>query len=215
MNGSKLKFYRKDDNYIMKKLPLAICLGFLIAISLVCTVSKTEEALSGGVIRLHVRANSNSPEDQELKLKVRDRILSEAERLADKGADIESARALTNENLDFIEDIAEEEIKRNGFSYDVSVRFGKSEFPTKAYGDMTLPAGTYEALTVEIGSGKGENWWCVMFPPLCFADEAYAGVSPASEEILIGSLGNDTYSMVKGDKIQIKFKVYELIQSIW
>jgi len=208
-------FYYKRKEYIMKKLAISIALGFLIAVSLVCTVNKTEYALSNGVIRLHVKANSNSDEDQVLKLKVRDRILKEMEELSQSGASIEDIRRKTAESLKNIENIAIEEIKKQGYNYDVTAKLGKSEFPTKTYGDMTLPAGTYEALVVEIGSGDGENWWCVMFPPLCFADEAYAGTSPASEEILISNLGKDTYSMVKSDKIQIKFKVYELIQNIW
>ncbi len=197
----------------MKKLVLAICVGFCIAASVICTVNETEDALANGVIRLHIRANSNSEDDQELKLKVRDRLISESKKMMQKDMSIDDVRSYARQNLTDIRAIAIDEIRKNGYDYDVNVRFGKSEFPVKTYGDMTLPAGTYEALVVEIGASEGENWWCVMFPPLCFVDEACVG--PEAPEMLIESLGEDTYDMVSTDKIQIKFKVYELIRDIW
>jgi len=79
---------------------------------------------------------------------------------------------------------------------------------------MTLPAGTYEAMTVEIGSGEGNNWWCVMFPPLCFVEETVAVVDEKTEKILIQNMGKDTYSMLKDNKIQIKFKIYEAFKQM-
>ena len=197
----------------MKKLVLAICVGFCIAASVICTVNQTEDALANGVIRLHIRANSNSEEDQALKLKVRDRLLSESKKMMKNDMSIDEVRSYARENLADIRAIAVDEIRKNGYDYDVNVNYGKSEFPVKTYGDMTLPAGTYEALVVEIGASEGENWWCVMFPPLCFVDEACVG--PEAPEMLIESLGEDTYDMVSNDKIQIKFKVYELIRDIW
>jgi len=197
----------------MKKLVLAICVGFCIAASVICTVNETEDALANGVIRLHIRANSNSEDDQALKLKVRDRLISESKKMMQKDMSIDDVRSYARQNLTDIRSIAIDEIRKNGYDYDVNVRFGKSEFPVKTYGDMTLPAGTYEALVVEIGASEGENWWCVMFPPLCFVDEACVG--PEAPEMLIESLGEDTYDMVSTDKIQIKFKVYELIRDIW
>ena len=104
------------------------------------------------------------------------------------------------------------EIVKNGYNYPVRVSLGKSDFPKKEYGDMILPAGTYTALTVEIGEGKGDNWWCVMFPPLCFADESYVTTARQRREILIDSLGKETYEMVT-DNITIKFKLYEVIKN--
>ncbi len=198
----------------MKKVVLAICIGFFAAASIVSFAARTETALAHGIIRLHVRANSNSEEDQSLKLKVRDRILSESKAMAQNISDTESAQNVIIQNLDHLQAAAQNEIAKNGYDYPVNIRFGKSDFPTRIYGDMTLPAGAYEALIVEIGSGKGENWWCVMFPPLCFTEETFAGATEDTEEILIQNLGSDTYSMVKNDKIQIKFKIYELIQAI-
>ena len=198
----------------MNKLPIAICLGFFLAVSVACGVSSTSESLSGGIIRLHVRANSNSKEDQELKLKVRDRILKEAYIMKENGMDIDEVSALTKKSLEDIEKIASDEIAKNGYNYEVRAKYGKSRFPTREYGSITLPKGTYTALTVEIGTGKGDNWWCVMFPPLCFADETVAGCDPAMSDMLIDSLGKETYSMAEGGKTQIKFKVYEIIKGI-
>ncbi len=197
----------------MNKIILAICLGFLTAVSVVYTNAQTEDTIANSVIRLHIRANSNDAEDQELKLKVRDRILKEAGQLFDDAKDIAIAREYTKENLDAITEIAKDEIRKNGYNYNVRTSFGKADFPTKIYGDMTLPAGTYESLVVEIGSGEGENWWCVMFPPLCFVEEAYAGIDKESEDILIQNLGKDTYSALKDGKVQIKFKVYEVLKN--
>jgi stage II sporulation protein R len=197
----------------MNKIILAIALGFLTAVSVVCSANQTEDTIANSVIRLHIRANSNDIKDQQLKLKVRDRILKEAGQMFDNSKDIAIAREYTEENLNTITEIAKDEIRKNGYNYNVRTSFGKADFPTKIYGDMTLPAGTYEALVVEIGSGKGENWWCVMFPPLCFVEEAYAGIDEESEEILIQNLGEDTYSALKDGKVQIKFKVYEVLKN--
>lgn len=197
----------------MKRLSIALCLGMLIAISVLSTVRTTEETLANGVVRLHIRANSDSKEDQALKLKVRDRILKEAGHLFEDTTSTSEALKEASENLSYIKAIAEDEIRRNGYDYPVNIRLGKSDFPMKVYNDLSLPAGTYEALVVEIGSGEGQNWWCVMFPPLCFVDEACMDLSPESEEILINNLGDDTYSMLSGGKPVIKFKVYEMIKN--
>ena len=194
----------------MKKLVIAISIGVLMGVSALCTVNKAEQVLSDGIIRMHIRANSNSKEDQELKLKVRDRILDESKHLFADAQTTESAHSVAKDNLELFKNAALDEIQKNGYSYDVRVTLGKSDFPTKTYDDITMPAGTYEALVVEIGSGKGENWWCVMFPPLCFVDEACVNVSSDSEQILIDNLGKDTYSMLKGGKVKIRFKLYEL-----
>jgi stage II sporulation protein R len=124
----------------------------------------------GEYIRFHVIANSDSPEDQQLKLRVRDRLL---ERFGPELSDIHSidqGRRIIGEKLSAIREVALEEIKSSGRTYPVQVMFGRFPFPTRVYGDLVLPAGEYEALKVIIGQGKGANWWCVMFPPLCFID---------------------------------------------
>lgn len=200
----------------MKKLIFALCISFFVSISAVCSMQQTESTLTNGVIRLHVRANSDSDADQQLKLRVRDRIISECSHLFRGKSDIESARTEIVRNSEKIADIAKDEIAKNGYSYPVDIKFGKSDFPTKVYKNITMPAGTYEALTVEIGSAKGQNWWCVLFPPLCFVDETCTGISEESEDILIDNLGKDTYEMLKSGEnadVKIRFKIYEVWES--
>lgn len=122
---------------------------------------------SHNLIRLHVIANSDKPDDQELKRHVRDAILASVGRNLAAAGDIGAARRLVSGNLAAITAAAEGQIRREGQNYTVRTEFGDFPFPTRAYGDITLPAGNYEAVRVVIGEGKGENWWCVLFPPLC------------------------------------------------
>lgn len=197
----------------MKKFVLTLCIGFFTAVSAVCTVQQTDAAVKESVIRLHVRANSNTDADQALKLKVRDRIINDAAYLFENQPNIQGAKKAINENIELITAAAADEIQKNGYDYPVSIHYGKSEFPEKLYKNITMPAGTYEALIVEIGNGKGENWWCVLFPPLCFVDETCTGISEESKSILIDTLGKDGYEMIKSDKkpnVKIRFKLYEM-----
>ena len=199
----------------MKKLVISICIGVFAAMSLVSFAHDTEQSLANGLIRMHVRANSNRPEDQSLKLKVRDRLLKESTHLAEGVSDIQTAQKLINNNLSHLKKVALDEIRKNGYDYPVDIKLGKSDFPIKTYGNITLPAGTYKALTVDIGKGAGENWWCVMFPPLCFTPESTECTANPDEDMLIENLGDDTYSMVNDGKVKIKFKIYEIIQNMW
>ena len=120
-------------------------------------------------MRLHVLANSDSEEDQALKLQVRDKILERAETLLEQSADRREAEGLLRGQLLELEKIAAEEIRANGYDYAVDVRLENAAFPTREYDGFTLPAGNYLALRVVIGAGEGKNWWCVVFPPLCTA----------------------------------------------
>lgn len=147
---------------------------------------QTEQELSDKVVRLHVLANSDSEEDQALKLKVRDRLLAYVEPLLEGAADRREAEALLRGQLLELERIAREEMQANGYDYGAEVRLEDTVFPTREYDGFTLPAGKYLALRVIIGEGAGRNWWCVVFPPLCAAATAEvpetalaAGLSPA------------------------------------
>lgn len=200
----------------MKKLVLAFFIGILCTVFITNYNQAVETALADSVIRLHVIANSDREHDQQLKLKVRDAIL---ENFGDKlstydGIDI--SRAEIEKNLKQIEKTAKDVIEKTGYDYSVKASLGQSDFPTKTYGDVTLPAGTYEALKVEIGNADGKNWWCVMFPPLCFVDGSCVEMPAESEEYLKSSLGGDTYEMItKSDEfpVEFKFKAYEIWQS--
>lgn len=147
---------------------------------------QTGQELSDKVVRLHVLANSDSEEDQALKLKVRDRILACAEPLLAGAADRREAEALLRDRVPELERAAAQEIRDNGYDYAVTVRLEDTMFPTREYDGFTLPAGKYLALRAVIGAGEGQNWWCVVFPPLCAAASAEvpetalaAGLSPA------------------------------------
>ncbi len=135
---------------------------------------QTGQELSDKVVRLHVLANSDSEEDQALKLKVRDRILAYAEPLLAGAADRREAEALLRERAAELEQVAAGEIRACGHDYGVTVALEDTVFPTREYEDFTLPAGKYLALRVVIGAGEGQNWWCVVFPPLCAAAVAEA-----------------------------------------
>jgi len=155
----------------MKKryLLLIMLLFSLILSGGVSPAGDTPGQGSDDLIRLHVLANSDSEEDQALKYLVKDAIVRE---MADKfsaSASIDESRKILLANLPEVEDIAENTLHKLGSNYPVKAQYGRFFFPTKYYGSFSLPAGEYEAVKVVIGEGKGANWWCVLFPPLCFA----------------------------------------------
>ncbi len=154
----------------MKMKIFDIALVMALAIGAIVSVVSFESACKGirsEVLRLHVIADSDSDEAQRLKLKVRDAILEERGVVFANADNLEQAKKITEENLSDIEKIAVNTLKKEGCDLSVTVKAEKSYFPTRTYGDITLPAGRYDALKVIIGEGRGQNWWCVMFPPMC------------------------------------------------
>ena len=136
----------------------------------------------GEIVRLHVIANSDSDTDQELKLKVRDAVLDVSEKII-KTKDGAEAAEIISENIEIIKQQAKNTVLENGFDYDVKVVCGVFDFPAKSYQNITLPKGKYRAVRVIIGDGAGRNWWCVMFPPLCFTDKTTAYMPDADNVI--------------------------------
>lgn len=130
----------------------------------------TIEDISSKLIRFHVIANSDGELDQELKLKVRDEVLEYIQPILRESASLEESREILRDKDDEILAIADKVIADNGYSYKVESTLSKEYFPVKTYGNITLPQGEYEAYRIVIGSGEGQNWWCVMFPPICFVD---------------------------------------------
>ena len=184
----------------MKKLKIGrifvilILLSLFILISAISYVDAVSNNIADSVFRLHVIANSDSKEDQELKLKVRDELLSYMNIISKDSTNKQEAMQIANEHKEEFIQIAEKVIKENGYNYTVNVQVGKADFPTKYYGDITLPAGTYDALKVQIGEAKGQNWWCVMFPPLCFVDVSTGIVPNNSKQELKQSLDTVSYT---------------------
>lgn len=140
---------------------LFICIVACIAFEKDC------EDIRSNVLRLHVIADSNSAEAQSVKLMVRDAILEESKELFEGNGSIEGAEVRLSENLDVMKAVAERTLREKGYTYSAEVEITECYFPTRQYGDITLPAGYYNALRVVLGSGEGKNWWCVMFPPMC------------------------------------------------
>ena len=190
--------------------------SLFILISAISYVDAVSNNIADSIFRLHVIANSDSKEDQELKLKVRDELLSYMNIISKDSKSKQEAMQIANEHKEEFTQIAEKVIKENGYNYTVNVQIGKADFPTKYYGDITLPAGTYDALKVQIGEAKGQNWWCVMFPPLCFVDVSTGIVPDNSKQELKQSLDNEEYDLISktdNNEISFKFKIVELFQN--
>ncbi|NLM50453.1 MAG: stage II sporulation protein R [Clostridiaceae bacterium] len=198
-----------------KKLITALLAGFVITVSISAYSHKISENLRQNIVRLHIVANSNSEDDQNLKLKIRDKIIEKMAPVFDGCENITQTRQKIKENLSEIEKIANGEIKNNGFSYTAKAYYKLEKFPTKTYGDITLPKGEYEAVIVKLGDAKGENWWCVMYPPLCFVDSTKGVLPEKSKEYLKENLGDEEYSIITQSKdgkipVKLKFKFLEI-----
>jgi len=174
------------------------------------------------LIRFHVVANSDSPADQALKRKVRDRVVKVMAEEFRKAGDVREARQIALAGLDRMENLARQEVKASGKPYDVKAELGTFEFPTKTYGKFTLPAGSYQAVRITLGKGEGKNWWCVLFPPLCFVDITHSlAANPALAQATIKTVssgnnkGPDYESLTpEQGKIEIRFKTLELLEKL-
>lgn len=210
----------------MKKI-FCFLLGIIAIVNLYFFVGakqvKSDEEIvkdiSEKLIRFHVIANSDEEADQELKIKVKDNIINYIfPKLKDSKSIDESREILRNNNKQILK-IAEKTIKENGYNYTVNSTLDRENFPEKNYGNITLPQGEYEAYRVIIGSGQGKNWWCVMFPPLCFVDVTKGQVSDKeTEETMKRVLDDDEYTEISNkndkNKIKIKFKIVEIIKDL-
>ena len=198
---------------LLKKIILvAILLLVFVLISAFSYVYAVSENISNSVFRLHVIANSDSVEDQNLKYVVRDNLIKYMNSLCKNITTKEEAMQIAQEHKQDFYNIARETIIENGYDYDVSIEIGNSYFPTKYYGDISLPAGYYDALKVKIGSASGQNWWCVMFPPLCFVDMSTGIVPNESKETIKQNLPKEEYALISdtsNDTISFKFKLIE------
>lgn len=171
---------------------------------------QNQKEIADNIIRFHIIANSDSKEDQSLKLEVKDIVVKELQKELNKTKDLKEARGVIQKNLSMIEQTAKDVIEQKGYHYEVSAMLGQKEFPVKIYGDMVFPAGEYEALQVKIGTAEGKNWWCVMFPTLCFVDGTYSVVPEESKEQLQDTLTEEEYQSLlleNRGKIQVKWKI--------
>lgn len=199
-------------SFFKRFLIVLILFSFFVFISALSYVNAVSSDISNSVFRLHVIANSDSKEDQELKYKVRDSLLEYMNKISADCTSKEEVIALAEAHKEDFYKIAKQTIKENGYDYSVNIDIGNFEFPTKTYGDISLPAGYYDALKVEIGKASGQNWWCVMFPPLCFVDVSSGIVPDESKQIMQDNLSDEEYELISdNDSSDIKFK-FSLIE---
>lgn len=209
---------KKKLNFIF----IITILLFIYIALLSCNYTKTISTnLSDNVFRLHIIANSDSSADQELKLKVRDKIIEYMNTLTSSSSDKKDVISMVNNHLDSFKEIALNTIKENGYNYDVNIEIGNFHFPTKSYGDISFPAGNYDALKIEIGDAIGQNWWCVLFPPLCFVNSSTGVVPDDSKNTLKENINSESYEIIsEGNNsndntsdIKIKFKIIEFLNN--
>ena len=203
--------------FIKRFFIVLILFAFFVFISAISYVNAVSEDIANSVFRLHVIANNDSKEDQALKYLVRDKVLEYMNNISKNCSSKEEVIKLAYEYKDEFYNIAKNVIKENGYNYDVKISIGNFEFPTKYYGDISLPAGYYDALKIEIGEAKGQNWWCVMFPPLCFVDVTAGVVPDESKQIMQDNLSEEEYDLIsnKNDSgIKFKFSLIEFFKNI-
>ena len=191
----------------MKLIEKCLLFGFFCAVLLSMLGFTAQcESIPDKVFRLHVLANSDSAEDQALKLRVRDRILEESAGLMDGVSTREEAEAAAAQSLPKLQAAAEDEIRQAGYEYPVQAEITRMYFPTRQYESVTLPAGEYDALRITIGEAKGKNWWCVLFPALCL---------PVAEDSaqLSDVLSSGQLDVVQGN-YEIRFKAVEWYEQL-
>lgn len=173
---------------------------------------ENQKEIAEKILRFHVRANSDAAEDQELKLQVRDAVGNFMSTRLKGVSDISECREIVNRNLGEIVETAADVIKECGYEYPVEAYVAQVDFPDKTYGEYTFPAGTYEALELVIGAGAGHNWWCVMYPNMCFAGSGYEVVEKDARESLEHTLTQEEYeSLMENKNYTVKCKYLKFL----
>lgn len=182
------------------------------------TTKNLQKSISEKVIRFHVLANSDSEEDQTLKLKVKDAVVDYLQPYMSNAKNLEDSHRILEAQTDAIINLANEIIVQEGYDYCVNAYFCQDFFPTKSYGDVTLPAGDYTAFRIEIGEHQGKNWWCILYPPLCFVDATYGVLPDESKNVLKNVLDEDEFSYVTGnlssDNVKFRFKYLKFFNNM-
>ena len=174
----------------MQKSKSYVVLLALVCLIVVSNLDIAQQIDKDSLIRIHVLANSNSETDQQLKLQVKDDVVRYLQPMLEQSHSIEESRTIIQNHMPQIEQTARRTLQQQNSDYDVTLQYGHFDFPVKYYGCFSLPSGNYEALRILIGSGQGRNWWCVLFPPLCFTDSnvsmsgKYTDVTPETEVVV-------------------------------
>ena len=214
MKSLRKPLFSKKKTYL-SVLEKSLLLGLLLSFLLTMTgFSGQCEAIENQVFRFHVLANSDSQEDQALKLKVRDRVLEYSEGLFQNAQTREEAEALAAAHLQELCQAAQDEVYRQGYDYPVKAEITNMFFDTREYETVTLPAGCYDALRITIGEAEGHNWWCVMYPNLCFANSMYE-VDASSGEKLREVLEPEEYAAVlESGNYKVRFKMLGFLNRV-
>lgn len=195
-----------------------------IIIGLICTYLFSPEAqaqdtmqkeIASKIIRFHVRANSDSSEDQQLKLMVKDAVVTYLSEQMKASESKEDSLAYIEAHIKEIEDVALQVIKEQGYDYTVNAYITTEYFPTKSYGDVTIPCGEYDAFRIDIGANTGQNWWCILYPPLCFVQGSYGVATDESKMLLKNVLDEDEFDHISGassEDIGFDFKFFSLFE---
>lgn len=207
-----------------KKCRLLICIAIVIIVSLVIVkeevktdidACRIQESIAQNIIRFHVRANSDSDSDQQLKLKVKNEVTALLQPMLTNSDSVEQSRNIIAQHMQDIKDTALDTIHNEGYSYDVNVYFEKGYFPMKSYADVTFPPGEYEAFRIDIGDAEGRNWWCVLYPPLCFVDAVYGELPKESKEQLKNVLTDDEYNAITKVRYKYRFKYLTFLNGLF
>lgn len=201
----------------MKRILISLVFGISLTLSLCVYASCVQSDISKNVIRLHIKANSNSLADQKIKLAVRDKVVAFLSPALKNSKSILQSQYIIEENLSEIEKLANDCLKEYNTNYLAKANLLQKDFPTKSYKNITLPAGKYLSLCIDLGSSDGENWWCVMFPPLCLNDSTLY-LPEDSEKYLKQNLNSDSFAIIKTNDENFttvyRFKIFDYISSI-
>ena len=205
---------------VSKKLLISLMLGLSFALSMCVYASFVQKDISRNVIRLHIIANSDTDYDQQVKLLVRNSVNEYLSPLLKNSKSIEESEKIIKSSLNNINAVANQTLKASNVPYTASTCLGTRSFPTRQYENITLPSGTYKALCIDLGAAQGKNWWCVMFPPLCF-NNSTVSMDDSCKEYLKNHLNADSFSLVNTKEensssfpVTYRFKIFDCLNSV-
>lgn len=208
---------------MFRKSIISILFVLLIGLALNKEVHRSQETslqqgIAEEILRFHVLANSDSKEDQDLKMQVKEDVLEFLSGYLKDSNNLEDTKRIIKTHLQDIQEYAETVVREKGYDYSVRAELETCYFPVKTYGDCTFPAGEYEALRILIGGAEGHNWWCVLYPDLCFVDAVYGVVEDGEKEKLENVLTEEEYQSileVPEENITVEFRFFGWIQDLF
>ena len=209
------KWFAREKKILLSSVLCGFALSVFMGLYTMHYSDRTVEAISSQVVRFHVLPNSNSDADQALKMTVKEEVLQRYRDTLSESTSVNEAREFLSSNLSEIEAFAQNIVHMQGFDHAVSVSLAQSSFPTKKYGNIALPSGRYEALRIDIGESNGANWWCVMFPPLCFVDVTRGEIQDYDKEMLKEVLSESEFALLDNEtresnpQVMVRFRIVE------